>query len=281
MMRTSRRTVLGALASAAAAVPAFGVRELSPGAAAAAATADTYGSNTELYADPGLAEGTDYVRRYHRHGLIYDPRVDGDALVRTAVLALHGGGIETGTSELCLAIAGYHPATLLPAEARTPLFDYWMFEGVRNGGNTELHVTSTHCDDPVALALCGGARRAVSLHGFNPEKTTPDLPKDASVALVGGRDTAFKQILREELAAKQIDARDAAAYPDLAGDSPGNVVNKTISGMGAQLELSTALRESMFRVNSREKRKSTTLEPFWALSGAVRAAILRVEALTG
>lgn len=273
---------MGALASAAAAVPAFGVRELFPGAAPAAATADTYGSNTELYADPELAEGVDYVRRYQRHGLTYDPRVDGEALVRTAVIALHGGGIETGTSELCLAIAGYHPATLLPAEARTPLFDYWMFEGVRTSGNTELHVTSTHCDDPVALALCGGARRAVSLHGFSPEKTGyPDLPKDTSVALVGGRDTAFKQILREELAAKRIDARDAAAYPDLAGESPENIVNKTISGMGAQLELSTTLRESMFRVNSREKRKSTTLEPFWAFSGAVRAAILRVEALTG
>jgi phage replication-related protein YjqB (UPF0714/DUF867 family) len=35
-------------------------------------------------------------------------------LARTVILAPHGGGIEKGTSELCLAVAGYHPERLTP-----------------------------------------------------------------------------------------------------------------------------------------------------------------------
>lgn len=50
------------------------------------------------------------------------------ALPGPAVDAPHGGGIEPGTSELCLAIAGYHPASL--AQTGGPTYDYWMLEGL-------------------------------------------------------------------------------------------------------------------------------------------------------
>ncbi|WBO69738.1 poly-gamma-glutamate hydrolase family protein [Streptomyces camelliae] len=63
----------------------------------------------------------------------------------TAVIAPHGGGIEAGTSELCMAIAGYTPfeADTDPASAAVPgepQRDYWMFEALAN--SAAQHVTS-------------------------------------------------------------------------------------------------------------------------------------------
>jgi len=70
----------------------------------------------------------------------------------------HGDEIEPGTSELCLAIAGYRPATLTVISGTGATYDYWMFEGLRPGDNGLLHVTSTHCDDGVATSLCARGR---------------------------------------------------------------------------------------------------------------------------
>src|SRR5258708_29061474 len=85
---------------------------------------------------------------------------------KTTILAPHGGGIEPGTSELCLAVAGYHPASLPQIPAAGVTYDYWIFEGLRDSGNPELHVTSTGCDDGVAVSLCAGSLNALALHGL-------------------------------------------------------------------------------------------------------------------
>ena len=77
---------------------------------------DTYPSNSALYLDPNLVETVDYARRYRRHELFGDGLPQKCAVARTTVIAPHGGGIEFGTSELCLAIAGYDPATLAEEE---------------------------------------------------------------------------------------------------------------------------------------------------------------------
>src|SRR5215207_4035760 len=105
-------------------------------------TTDLYPSNTALYADPGLVEGVDYARRSRRHERFDNQLTGGCAIARTTVIAPHGGGIEPGTSELCLAVAGYHPATLDATPPGGVTFDYWMFEGLRRTGNGDLHVTS-------------------------------------------------------------------------------------------------------------------------------------------
>ncbi len=118
---------------------------------------------------------------------------------RTVILAPHGGGIERGTSELCLAVAGYHPANLPITPPAGVTYDYWMFEGIRDGGNADLHVTSTGCDDRVAVSLCGGALSALSLHGFKPENAHPPRDPDEQVVLVGGRDDLLRPLLLEAL----------------------------------------------------------------------------------
>ena len=115
------------------------------------------------------------------------------------IVAPHGGGIERGTSELCLTIAGYHPAGLATTP---PLYDYWMFEGLWAANNDELHVTSKNCDDGMAESLCGGARNALGLHGCKPEQA--DLPEGAEMILVGGLNGTFKQHLLDRFAAAGI-----------------------------------------------------------------------------
>ncbi|MEV4703447.1 poly-gamma-glutamate hydrolase family protein [Actinoplanes sp. NPDC049316] len=268
----SRRQALVALGGSAA---VLGLLETRPRPAAAA---DTYGSNTELYA--AETEGVDYGRRYRRHAAFDDSQAAAVALPETVIMALHGGGIEPGTSELCLAVAGYHPATMAGTAS---LHDYWMFEGLRAQGNAELHVTSVHCDDPVAELLVAGARRAVSLHGCTPAQA--GLPSgDAPGVVVGGRDTALKARLTATIAAAGLTVTaggrevpvavvDGATRPALDGDDPANIVNRTYSNGGAQLELTTPLRAAMFGTNTAAQRKNTTTPLFWSFVTAVRQAL--------
>ena len=237
---------------------------------------DVYATNTELYQDPGLVETVDYARRYRRTGLVDHGLARHVPPPRTTVIAPHGGGIEFGTSELCLAVAGYHPATLDVLRGAGVTHDYWMFEGLRPKDNGALHVTSTGCDDGIATALCGGSRNVLALHGCS--SAAAELPDDAQVALVGGRNGALKQQLLAELAVAEVVALDAAGHPDLDGDDPLNITNRTLLGMGGQLEITAPLRRAMFLDNTRVGRATSTTPVFWAVVAACRNALARLEA---
>jgi phage replication-related protein YjqB (UPF0714/DUF867 family) len=108
MIAASRRNLLAMVALA---VPY--VRSLVSVPASASSAADTYPSNTVLYADPNLAEGVDYACRYQRHRWFDDSLSQRFGFAKTTALAPHGGGIEVGTSELCLAVAGLELTTPL------------------------------------------------------------------------------------------------------------------------------------------------------------------------
>ncbi|WP_235921732.1 poly-gamma-glutamate hydrolase family protein [Lentzea tibetensis] len=209
-------------------------------------------------------ERVDYRRRFKRHR----PRTS------TVVLAPHGGGIEFGTSELCLAIAGYHPGTRVPIGQA---HDYWMFEGLRSYANDVLHVTSSNCDDRLALQLVRGARFALGLHGCTP--LAAGLPEQAKAVLVGGRDRAFRSMLLMRLRRAGFQAIDAADHPDLGGYDRTNIANRTATRRGAQLELTTPLRTAMFTAHSRSERRHSTNAVFWDFVVAVRTAISAREAV--
>ena len=144
----------------------------------------TFNLNSELYAASSLAEGVDYARRHRRHERFDDTQARTDDVPKTTILAPHGGGIEPGTSELCLAVAGYHPASLPQIPAAGVTYDYWMFEGLRDSGNPELHVTSTGCDDGVAVSLCAGSLNAVALHGFLPRPPMSGNDQGAAILVM-------------------------------------------------------------------------------------------------
>jgi phage replication-related protein YjqB (UPF0714/DUF867 family) len=236
--------------------------------------------NSDLYKDPSLVEGVDYARRHRRHERFDDSLARTDDVPKTTILAPHGGGIERGTSELCLAVAGYHPANLPITPPAGVTCDYWMFEGVREDDNAALHVPSIGCDDGVAVSLCAGSLNALSLHGFKPEP--PDFTEDARVVLVGGANTTgttpLQDYLLKGLRDADFDARPAGQHGEFDGDDPCNIVNRTLLGMGAQLELSTPLRDAMFTEHTRPRRKHTTTQAFWTFVAVCRDAIDRLEA---
>ncbi|MEK2492126.1 poly-gamma-glutamate hydrolase family protein [Kitasatospora purpeofusca] len=269
----NRRTLITALA----AVPALAAVGGTVGATPALA-ADAYASNTALYSDPALTEGVDFGRRSRRHLVDDQNPVARAGIVRTTVIAPHGGGIEGGTSELCLAVAGYHPADLAPTPAAGPVHDFWMFEGLRSSGNSALHVTSTHCDDTVARAMCAGSLNVLSLHGCTAAQA--GLEAGAAAVLVGGLNPTFRQYLMEQFAAAGIRAVTASGEEEIAGISPENICNRSLLGMGAQLETTTELRAAMFAPgrNTRTERAVNTLPLFWTFTNAVRTAVQRLEA---
>ena len=64
----------------------------------------------------------------------------------------HGGGIEPGTSEIVLALAGQEHS-------------YYVFEGLGECGNNKLHIASTDFDEPSCLELLQHACLVLTIHG--------------------------------------------------------------------------------------------------------------------
>ncbi|MFD9411977.1 poly-gamma-glutamate hydrolase family protein [Streptomyces sp. NPDC059989] len=304
MKLTSRRAVLTSVAAAAATLPLLNDLAGNGSTAAAAEVSEPPLTNTGLYTNPDYKEGTDWMRRFRcgPAGTVLTDNASGDSqpVRSTAIIAPHGGAIEEGTSELCLAIAGYKPwaanTAQLP-EADGPLQrDYWMFEALKN--IAQLHVTSTLCDDPAALAVCGNNLYAVSLHGFAPvvpaTSPTPAWFSHRQI-LIGGRDQRLMRTLARAFAdqgftmtnsdpARRVQVILAGEDGSLNGDDPANIVNRTRTGAGAQLEISTELRKAMFgnwdTANDRRTTAGAAGAPafFWnGFVNAVRHAIDRHE----
>lgn len=202
----------------------------------------TYASYADLAAEQTL--GVDYrIRACHR----------GTPMV---VVAPHGGGIETGTSELVRQIAGEDCDD-------GAVYSEYRFEGLKSSGNSVLHITSTDFDEPQALRLLGNSLCALTVHGFSYA---------TELVYVGGRDG----VLRDRIAA----ALSAAGFPvttpvppGLDGAEPDNITNLGLSKAGVQLELSTGMRASFFSTNTGAARWSTRTEAFHAFTAAVRSAL--------
>ncbi|MFF4607451.1 poly-gamma-glutamate hydrolase family protein [Streptomyces sp. NPDC001339] len=281
---TTRRTVLSAFAAATAApllTSAWGAGE-----AHASGIGDTYRSSTDLYTKLPDGEGTEYARRYKRHEMTDNDIRRSFPYNRTMIMAMHGGGIEPGTSELCLGIAGYDPGGLAVRPAGGPVYDYWMFEGLRKPSksqpkdapsNRELHVTAKNCDDHVALSMAASSLNVLSLHGCTAEQAGAPAKRPEAV-VIGGRNTAFQRYLTEELRGAGFQTVDGATKPDLNGDHVDNPCNRTMLGKGGQLEITTELRKSMFDGFTLKERPTSTNDTFRRFTDACRAAIARLEA---
>ena len=151
-----------------------------------------------------------------------------------AIVAPHGGGIEPGTSEIADAIARQK-------------WSCYTFEGLKRAGNGTLHITSTCFDEPMCLILLGDTTRVVTIHGEESED-------DGEGVFLGGLDkdlgTRVETLLEEQ-------GFDVRKHPDpnLQGLDPLNLCNRGTAGAGVQLELSRAVRVTLFESLSREGRK--------------------------
>ena len=170
-----------------------------------------------------------------------------------AILALHGGGIEGGTSEIAIALAG------------TDLSLY-CFDGIKPRANNVLHIASRRFDDPLVLELLSRARTAVAIHGCSGEE---------SMVRLGGLDHELMASVGRALAGAGFVAReDDGTY---GGLDPENICNRGTSGRGLQLELSRGLRSAMFSGLARGRRGRAT-ETFQRFVAAARGALLSAAA---
>lgn len=166
----------------------------------------------------------------------------------------HGGGIEAGCSELAEFSADAEDS-------------YYCFEGRLSSGNSVLHVTSTHFNEPNAEKLVKEHIIAVSYHGYS----------DSAVknTKIGGLDEQLRNFIGEEFTAAGIPWEQEPGGSDIAGAEPGNIVNETTRGMGVQLEISTMQRNAFFGTNTFASRRSTRLAEFDNYVAAVKRAVAR------
>jgi phage replication-related protein YjqB (UPF0714/DUF867 family) len=158
---------------------------------------------------------------------------DGDS--RYAIMAVHGGGIEPGTSDIADRVAGHRHA-------------FYTFKGIKQAGNRDLHLTSNHFDEPIGLQLAAKAEIVLAVHGCRGS---------AANVYVGGRHMALKVHLIDQLNAAGFEA-GTAGKPGLGGMHRANICNRGSSGMGVQLEITRGLREKMFsHLNRRSQRTRT------------------------
>jgi len=182
----------------------------------------------------GRREGIDFRR------IIVDRSSD------IAIVAPHGGKVEPGTSLLSAAIA----------EDRC---NYYCFEGLQDGNNRELHVTSTRFDDPACLSLIAACRQVVTVHGRADHYRFSGRLDPESIDL-GGLDVALKQRIAAQLATAGFQPVISVEFP---AEQPANICNRGLSGRGVQIEFPRSLR--------RRARDEPALAD--ALARAVRRAL--------
>jgi phage replication-related protein YjqB (UPF0714/DUF867 family) len=195
------------------------------------------------------------LARRQRSGIDYGVRVRRDEPA-FAIVAPHGGGIEPGTSELADAIAG-------------ETCSFYAFDGLKSSGNGVLHITSTRFDEPLCLLLLRDAATVVTLHGEESEE-------DGEGVFLGGLDKTLGARIGEALRRKGFDVR-THTDPNLQGCDPDNICNRGTSGRGVQLELSKAVRLTLFESLTRTGRQHPT-ERFDVFVKAVRRALAKATA---
>lgn len=188
------------------------------------AASDTYGSFEELK----LHEAPSVFSISSKE---HDPSV--------LILAIHGGGIEPGTSELARKIA----------ENRS----LYLFEGLKSAGNAELHLTSSHFDEPKAVQMVKEHSNVISLHGYG---------SDDKKIKIGGTDRERAELLTGVLKRNGYPAVLLGINDKYAGVSPNNLANQSSSGLSIQIEMSTGFRKSLFDTFTLKSRASTQNDTF-------------------
>lgn len=174
--------------------------------------ADKYPSMTSLTADTSLVEGIDYT-----FTVIENP------FSTVGVTAPHGGNIERGTSELADLIREYGN------------YNYFSFDVLKTTNASDLHVTSTNYDEPRILNMMARCSQVVGCHG----KSGTDL-----TVYVGGLASPLRNAIWTKLNEAGFNCEISPS--GIAGLEPDNITNRSKTGGGVQLEITTELRKSFF-----------------------------------
>jgi phage replication-related protein YjqB (UPF0714/DUF867 family) len=231
---------------------------------------DHYASMTALYAHE--VEGINFTKEWYRHRWRYETSRNYKGENEIFIMAPHGGSIETGTTELALATAGFtddfngEPAT-------RDTYDYFIFNGTNPGNqNGKLHVTSSHYNEPVATELVKNSLISLAFHGCTDKQPTETTGNGYKACLIGGLDEPFKQSLEQSLQEAGFNAF-ITSQKELNGDLPNNIINKNKRKAGAQFELTTSFRKSFYGKNNPIGRRTSTKADFWLFINTIRECI--------
>lgn len=161
------------------------------------------------------------------------------------VMAIHGCKIEPGTTELAQTITrGFGNFYSFCGKLSRYTDTQHLFD-------PELHVTSTHFDDPVLQAMTSSAKDCLSLHGRGNEKIG---------FCIGGGNEAIRKKLRIELQ-KEFPQDQACVLccPPYHGLSKKNPVNQC-ANPGVQIEMSASVRKKILKSDRYRKKLAQVLK---------------------
>lgn len=171
---------------------------------------------------------------------------------RILLMAIHGGGIEPGTTELIEGIA------------KENNYSYYSFNGIKQAGNQSMHITSTNFDEPQAINLVENSLVTLSFHGYEE--------REKKHTYLGGLDTELAEKIANQLKEAGFSVSDAPK--ELSGKEKDNITNKNKRGKGVQLEISTAQREAFFKNNDlSSKNRKYKEDTFYEYASAIEAAL--------
>lgn len=186
---------------------------------------DKYQSMTQLESE--TVEGVDWKK---------DTRDNG---TKVLIVAPHGGSIEQGTTEATKALA------------KKGNYDYFSFEAIRPKNNTELHVTSTHYDDPTLNQMIQNRTATISIHG---------AAGTDQIIYLGGPPSTLRDEMETQLKSSGFTVMAPLDY--IGGVKKNNFINREENNTGVQLELTTALRKAFFN-NGDTSTKNRSNESNW------------------
>ncbi|WP_041284772.1 poly-gamma-glutamate hydrolase family protein [Desulfoscipio gibsoniae] len=140
------------------------------------------------------------------------------------IMAPHGGKIEPYTADIAEWIAEDD-------------FDLYIFEGIKTNNSRDLHITSHHFDEPLALAAAARADIVLTIHGLR--NGTEEF------IMVGGLDVELGNRLIVAFIEAGFTIRESTAQ--YRGRRQTNICNRGRRGKGIQLEITFALRKRLFK----------------------------------
>lgn len=156
------------------------------------------------------------------------------------IAAIHGGGIEPGTTEIA------------DLTAQKGEYDYFSFKGTKSKENEDLHVTSRNYDQSVLMEMIKNKTNAVAIHGCDG---------DGNIIYIGGKDQKLIHEMTKQFEQLNINVEQAPEH--ISGAHDDNIINCCKTGAGVQLELTPDLRKMCFN-NQKYNKKSREDKHNWS-----------------
>lgn len=156
------------------------------------------------------------------------------------IAAIHGGGIEPGTTEIA------------DLTAKKGEYDYFSFKGTKSKGNEDLHVTSRNYDQSVLIEMIKNKTNAVAIHGCDG---------DGNIIYIGGKDQKLIHEMTKQFEQLNINVEQEPEH--ISGAHDDNIINCCKTGAGVQLELTPDLRKMCFN-NQKCNKKSREDKHNWS-----------------